>query len=357
MILRHENLNRLLEIHHLHDFDPENAKHLELLNQISLADIGENKGSLSTLPPFERHPYLKTLDAIPNITGLMIGTFPPITYIADHFGLPKLSNGKQRMLQRPAIAYFHGNKNSLWKFSPFNFQSILNHIERDKKPSMITKALYDKNIMYTDMILYCQRELKHEEKKNGIVLKYTASDTALHNIVLNKNVFDFLLKNTAISRLYFTNSFAFGMGEDFFTRQGLYNLKKRDAFQLFLKGADINGFKIEVALPDNKSSWLHINEFERPINELDSLNRFMRTKVHIKMRLSRLNSIKIYDLVFSVSPSAIGGNRTKSESNPCVIKYSKENKVNIKESCEGLIRQSLKAFFNNNLKTLTIYNA
>lgn len=354
MILKHENLDNLLAKYPIRDFNDENTAHLNQLHEQSVADIKNNMGKLSSLPPLEKHPYLKKLDASADITGLMIGTFPPITYLADDFNLLKLEYGKQRRLERPEIPFFHGNRSSFWKFSPFNFNKILSHQNRDEKPSMISQSLASKNVAYTDIIKYCQRSFPLDKKK--IVDKYPADDACLNNIHLNTDVYDFLFTNNKVNRLYFTNSYAFGMGKDFFTGKGTYYLKKRDAFQLFLKGASDMRIMIEVSLPNLNFQWININERQRVVNERKDVNSFMRTKAYLKMRLTKDGIVKVFDVVSSVSPSAIGGTRTTSESNRCVIKYAEGNKVNIKESCEGLIRQSLKAFFDNDVKSLAQYN-
>lgn len=354
MILRHENLEKLLEKFPIADFDVENLAHLDLLHQLSVAEIGKNKGKLSNLPPLEKHPYLQQLNVNADLKGLMIGTLPPITYLADKFELPKLSYGSQRFLERPEIPYFHGNRGSFWKFSPFNFDAIINHSIREEKPLMISDNLASYKIAYTDMIQYCQRSFA--VKKKETIDKYPADDVCLNNISLNNNVYDFLLNNTSLDRLYFTNSYAFGMGDSFFTAKGMYQLKKRDAFQLFLKGANLKGITIDISLPDNVN-WLNINEAQRSRQELKSINELLRAKVVLKMRLTKNNTVKVFDVISSVSPSAIGGTRTTSQLNSCVIKYSDGNNVDIKDSSEGLIRQSLKAFFNGDVKSLIKYNA
>lgn len=355
MILKHENLDRLLEKYPIPNFNIDNVEHIELLNELSIAEIASNKGKLSNLPPMEKHPYLRQFDESADIYGLMIGTFPPITYLVDTLSLAKLEFGRQRGLKKPEIPFFHGNKNSFWKFSPFDFDRIIKHQDRAEKSSMIIDSLANKNILYTDIIRYCQRSFALDKKET--VDKYSAKDVCLNNIYFNTEVYDFLFSNHKVDRLYFTNSYAFGKGEHFFTATGAYYLKNRDAFQLFLKGANDAGLKIEISLPENNLNWININEGERGKVEREKLNSILRTKVHLKLKLHRNGIIRFFDVVSSVSPSAIGGNRNKSEFNFCVINYSKINKVDIKMSCEGLIRESLRAFFNDDVKSLTKYNA
>jgi hypothetical protein len=181
MIHQNNNLQLLSEALGLADLDLVNPHNYELINQLSIQVIADNNGLLSIIPPFEKHPYLEEIDCA--ITrGLMIGTFPPISYLCDQLGLPNLTfNG---IFSPPDLPYFHGNYSSLWKYCPINFENIL-QFARNEQPLRIKNALQENHIAYTDIISFCQRELREE---NGIS-SYTAEDKQLNNIVLNNSVF------------------------------------------------------------------------------------------------------------------------------------------------------------------------
>ena len=215
MIKRHANINHLKGLFSVPNFDENNLGHWEQLHQLSIQSIVNNGGALPAIPPFEKHPYLEPLDVNTTATGLMIGTFPPITYLCDLVNKDKLTfNGKSsRGLKQPPINYFHGNRGTFWDHVPFNFDMIITNQNRNERKQLLIAALEESRILYTDIIHYCQRELGQTEKGKT---KYTANDTDLYCLIFNQNLIDFIFTNETINRLYFTNSYMFGKGGSFF---------------------------------------------------------------------------------------------------------------------------------------------
>lgn len=354
MIKRHSNIDKLKQQFSITNFNDNNIEYWEQLHEKSIQVIIKNGGVLPLLPPFEKHPYLEDLKPERTFTGLMIGTFPPITYLCNLVNIDKLIfQGKSsKGLKRPLIDYFHGNKGSFWSHTPFDFEAICSM--QNPKQGLIAELL-SLNIEYTDIIKFCQRNLGETKKGK---LKYTAGDTDLNSIILNKNVIDFLLTNQTVNRLYFTNSFLFGMGENFFNKFGEYSLVKNDAFQLFLKSAHLLDLKIEIQIPNSNNVWLHINENNNMHKETrNNLNKILRTKAFVKLKLSKNTIVREFDVVSSVSPAATGEDRTTSQNNPCIKNYARINNISIESSPKGLLIETLDAFFNNDVNRISQYNA
>ena len=357
MINQNPNIDLIKVLYPIPNFDENNLEHLEQLHQDSIQSILNNGGALPIIPPFEKHPYLEPLDVNTTATGLMIGTFPPITYLCDLVKQDRLTfNGKSsRGLKQPPISYFHGNKGTFWDHAPFDFNLIIANKNRNERKQLIKEALSVRQIIYTDVILYCQRELG---KTGNGKLKYTANDTDLSNIILNQNVITFLFENNSINRLYFTNSYLFGMSGSFFNKYGKFSLNKNDAFQLFLKSLQQSGVKIEIQIPNSDLGWLLINEDSTMTKERrNNLTQILSSKAMVKLRLTKAEHVRLFDLASSVSPAATVATRTTSQNNPCVKKFSTINKCSIEDSPRLMLNMTLEKFFNNELAQLAQYNA
>jgi hypothetical protein len=215
--------------------------------------------------------------------------------------------------------------------------------------------LANRNVIYTDIIKYCQRVLGKTGKGK---LKYTANDTDLHSLFLNDAIIDFLFTSRTINRLYFTNSYLFGQGGSFFTKHGQYSLSKNDAFQLFLKALQSNEIKIELFIPNTEFDWLQINEDESMSKDKRTfLNQILTNKAFAKIRITNGEHVRCFEIASSVSPAATGETRTTSQNNQCVINYSTVNNCPLEDSPKLLLMASLNAFFNNQLNSLAQYNA
>jgi hypothetical protein len=351
-----KNLKELLENLKINDFDEEKTKDLEELHNLSINQIKKNNGELLQIPPFEKHPYIEDLDIESNVAGLMIGTFPPITYLCDTLSLDNLTfKGKSsKGLKKPKISYFHGNEGTFWDFAPIDFPKIINYPNRSNRKEILKEELSKLNIHYTDIIRYCQRKLG---KTNSGKVRYTANDTDLHNIVLNNQVVDFLLKNNSINRIYFTNSCLFGKSGNFFSSKGEYSLTKNDAFQLFLKSLNSQGLNIEIFFPNSDLGWININENKTMTKEQRLfLNINLKTKVVAILRLKNKDIQKTFYIASCVSPAATSKNRNTSQKNPCVMNYSTIHKVTIEDSPKALLKETISAFFNDKLDEIIVYN-
>jgi hypothetical protein len=349
MIHQNNNLQLLIEDLGLEDINLANPHNYELINQLSIQVIADNNGILSIIPPFEKHPYLVEIDC--SITkGLMIGTFPPISYLCDQLGLANLTfNG---IISPPDLPYFHGNYSSLWKYCPINFDNI-QQFARNEQPQQIKNALQENHIAYTDIISFCQRELR---ENNGI-FAYTSYDKLLNNIVLNSSVFSNIFNCDHINRLYFTNASFFGANNrnnHLFDRYGNYILDDRDAFRLFLKGANDLGYKIEIARNEEPENWHVINEGHRTNIARRSLNKLLTTKVILRMRLSIDGNSKILQLYSAVSPAAV--NRGMVRRNNCVIKFRENQNIIEEDAPRELLKEILLSFFENRIDGLINYN-
>jgi hypothetical protein len=349
MVLRNNNLELLCESIGLAEIGIINPEHYELIHLQSIEPIQNNGGELTEIPPFEKHPYLENIDC-KNTSGLMIGTFPPVSYLCDQLGFPNLTfNGN---ISPPDIPYFHGNYSSLWNYCPINFDNI-KQFPRDEQPQQIKNVLRDNGIAYTDIIAFCQRELR---ENNGIA-SYTAEDQLLNNIVLNVSVFPLIFNCPNIDRLYFTNASFFGSNNrnnHLFDRNGNYIIDNRDAFRLFLKGANDSGYNIEIAKNEEPNIWFNINEGLRANFERRSLNKLLTTKVILKIRLSKDGNSKTMQLYSAVSPAAI--NRGMVRRNRVVINFRENLNIGEEDAPRELLKRVLLSFFENTIEGLSDYN-
>lgn len=335
MILCNEQFKLLLDQFGLLGFDKNDVQKLEELNRICLDGITATGGALPFIPPLEKHPYLTPLVPDSDTQGLMIGTFPPISYLCDSLQVPRLVfNG--RNISHPDYPFFHGNMGALWNYSPID----LGVVARDKFAQRIIQRLEESKLVYTDMIAFCQRALAIDEDGN---VKYTAADTLLNNIVIHEQVYPFIMNSDKLDRLYFTNSSFFSGNSALLGSNGLYRLKERDAFGLFLKGAHDLGYKIEISTVENVDGWIGINEGPRPAGLRKQINSLLSNKILLNLRLSREGVHKVFKVFSALSPAAV--NRGMVRRNQCVQKYSLQYLEHIANSPAGLLRMVLTAFF------------
>lgn len=344
MIKRHPNIDLLKQQFPIPNFNESNINDWDQLHRLSIRAIANAGGVLPNLPPLERHPYLVNLDPQSEVTGLMIGTFPPITYLCSQYNLVNLTYNKQKFTA-PDIDYFHGNYSSLWKYAPIGFNQI-RLSNRSQQPLLIKNAIGAAGINYTDIIKYNQRVLKDN--------KYNASDKNLNSIIPNTQIFDYL-KESIVDRLYFTNASFFHKSNNLFNPQGFLNLKENDAFGLFIKTAlDLN-IKVEYRL-EGKVNWIEINELPKPTKVRKDINSDLRSKVLLNLRLTFPSAKpKNYKICSSVSPAALRRGRVKK--NPSVQLFSITNNTPIENTPERLLIETLERFFNNQLGPLARYNA
>jgi len=349
MILRHENINHLLQQFPIDGFDESIVDHLCILSQHSLRAVLESGGLLPALPPLEQHPYQRQVKLTSDITGIMIGTFPPISYLCDTLQLPNLTFGNQ-VISAPDIPYFHGNYSSLWKYTPIGFERIkLN--SREEQPQLIENVLKNAGILYTDIISFCQRKLE----STGGITKYTASDKLLNSIEINSGLIAALMGNHKVNRLYFTNASFFSTNNSLINNQGFYQLRERDAFGLFIKGAHDHGIMVEFSVPNDPDTWFWINERQMSPGLISDINHKLQKKVALKLRLSKDNITKTFEICTAVSPAAV--NRGMVRRNQCVLNYSNIHALDISVAPTGILTTVLQSFFANNITNLYQYNA
>lgn len=343
MIKRHQNIDTLKGLFPVPNFDENNLAHWDQLHQSSVQSISNNGGALPEIPPFEKHPYLEPLDVNATATGLMIGTFPPITYLCSQFNLANLTYNNQAFTA-PDLDYFHGNYSSLWKYAPIGFDQI-QLANRDLQPQLIIDELSAAGLLYTDIITYTQRELNDN--------KYDAGDKNLNSIIPNTQVFQFL-KESSVARLYFTNASFFHTSNKLFDGQGLLRLQENDAFGLFVKTAIDLNIKVEYSLW-GQENWTELNEQPKPLNIRNAINNDLKTKVILRLRLSFEEDKKEYGICSAVSPAAV--NRGRVRQNPVVQLLRNNLNIPIANAPATLLTTTLTHFFNNNLNALAQYNA
>ena len=343
MIKRHPNIDLLKQLFPIDEFDETNRDHWEQLHQLSIQSIVNENGELPVVPPFEKHPYLETLDPQSTATGLMIGTFPPITYLCSQYQLLNLTYNNQTFTA-PDLDYFHGNYSSLWKYAPINFDQI-QLANRDEQPQLIKDALNAADVLYSDIIKYSQRELNNN--------KYDAGDKNLNSIIPNTQIFEFL-QHSLVERLYFTNASFFHTNNNFFTAQGILKLSENDAFGLFVKAALDLGIKVEYSLW-NQENWTELNELPKALNVRNNIHNDLRTKVLLKLKLTFDDFEKEYSVCSAVSPAAV--NRGAVRQNACVQLCQNHYEIPIANAPSRILSDTLSCFFNSNLNELAQYNA
>jgi hypothetical protein len=345
MILKSPILEVLLDQFKLQDFDENDNLHLNALNKLSIQLIVAGNGALTATAPLEKHPYLVPLVASDNIKGLMIGTFPPISYMCDSYNLPNLHFGKQK-ITAPDYPFFHGNVGALWTYTPVN-NGYGSSISREDSPREIKIALRNYYIEYTDIISYCQRSLQDD-------VKYSSLDSLINNISINNEIYPFIMDSVHLNRLYFTNASFFSSHNKLFNKIGCYSLSQRDAFGLFLKGAHDLGYILEISMPANPLEWININEETRPSYLIKEINTLLLKKVVVFLKLSKSNITKVFTIYSALSPAAV--NRGKVRVNKCVINYSNLYKESIEESPKLLLELVIKDFFAGDIHNLSKLN-
>ena len=345
----HNNINQLLLNFPIPGFDANNILHWDMLHVSSIMNIAGGLGTLPQIPPLEKHPYLQPflhpLNDNINATGLMIGTFPPITYLCSQLNFADITFNNQTF-HAPNIDFFHGNKGSLWKYAPIN----LNLIQLNPpllQPGLIANALNEAGIIYSDIVKYTQRKLN---KKN----KYDASDDNLTSIMPNIDLVHFLFQSDSINRLYFTNASFFVGSTNFFNRQGLINLKANDAFSLFIKSALDEGYRIEIEDCNNQPNiWIGLDEQPKPANVRTTINNILNTKVLLRLKLTKDKKSKVYEICSCASPAAVNRN---VHLNPCCVQFGILNGVQGVNAAVGLLEEVLRRFFDDELMLLAPYN-
>ena len=342
MIKQNQNIELFKRMFPIPNFDQHNLAHWDQLHQYSIQSIVNSSGALSEIPPFEKHPYLEPLDINTTATGLMIGTFPPISYLCSQLNLANLTYNTQSF-NAPMVDYFHGNLGSLWQYSPIGFDQIILS-NPNERPQLIVDALNAACVIYTDIIKYTQRILNNN--------KYDARDKNLRNIIPNFDIFKLLFHSDSINRIYFTNTSFFVSSSPLFAEDCTLNIRENDAFGLFIKSALDYGIKVEYQIW-NSNEWIEINENPRTVQQRRLINNQLKTKIVLKLKLKYNENEKTYEICSCASPAAVNRN---AHLNPCCIQFGGENNFQGVQRAKELLRYVLNCFFSNNLNLLAQYN-
>lgn len=331
-------------------------------NQIIAAIAGGN-AMLPMNPGFELHPYKGQL-TFTNQSKIIIGTFPPISYLIDSIKLNNpgiiLNTLSQptppyQQITPPSIPFFHGNISALWGvlLTPVEL-AVLNAqlaISRQAAKTWLIKFLTNKEIYYDDIILSTQRKLGNIKPQGN--LGYTHEDKNLQNICIDNDLIIKTITNTELEVVCFTNGATFGVnGLQLYTQRnkaGLVNTKSNDALSLFLRGCQDLGLEIELqCLPQYR--WT-------PISALNKTQ--LSTKLIFEIRITKgrrciHNSLvdfdkKSFTAITPFSPAAHGN----IEYHPIVKSY---RNINGNVSVSAILKEVYSKFRNNLHASLYPFN-
>jgi hypothetical protein len=276
--------------------------------------VNANQRKLPPNPAFEMHPYLQYVSQ-EYLEKYIIGTFPPISYVIDlllsEYSL-EISHLLQpiagRRIKKPDIPFFHGNRRLMWDYilTQEELEELSLKENRENKKEFLIKWLQENGIIYSDIIFSIQRKLE-----DG---RYSAKDTQLYNICINKNLISHILFNPNVKYLMFNSGSTFG-------QNNWVNMENPKSFDLFIRGCLEVGLKVELRInqgPTHHFNWIEINVANAAI-----INQYFRNKIafEIKLTISKntnkaflsncLNSesffSKEFHVVTPVSPAGIRG--------------------------------------------------
>ena len=207
-------------------------------------------------PPIERHPYLNFNNNQDN-SKYIIGTFPPITYLADNMNLGGghvfYPNGVE--VNAPNIPFFHGNRESLWNilFTLTGTIAVYNALpNRMDKVAYIEDWLQLNGITYSDIISCCSRKA------------YDASDNGLMNILPNYDLVQKIYSDENEPVILFNTSPVFGASGLSLNGNGAIRFNSTTSFGLFLEAYRLIGAKIYIDwVNPNPNGWVLLS----PANE------------------------------------------------------------------------------------------
>lgn len=209
---------------------------LRLLSQHALNYLrNSNPPTLPVNPAPEKHPYKELLPINPLFTKYIVGTFPPITYLADSF--PGLRFSSEKFVSRPQIPFYHGNRQMLWKYLiPSQEYELLSN-DRIQRRQEIINFLVENQINYADIINYCQR------------VEYNANDSNLFNIQLNQDLIDIILNSTHQNLLLVFNTGSMFTSSGITFSNGVLN-PKQYVFDMFIYLLITAGVLVEIQVGD-----------------------------------------------------------------------------------------------------------
>lgn len=283
--------------------------------------------TLPANPPFEKHPYLGLVQLM-DYEKYIVGTFPPVSYVADLLGVPEINQPTGDIISRPWIPFFHGNRGRMWLYL-LTHQEYLQLLEivplaangdpaRTQAHDFLIAFLQENNINYSDIINACQRELRNNA--------YTSEDKRLWNIcIYDRLVRQLLLNSNARVVLFNTASLFKESGLKIHRHETIHGLPGQidivtatSSFDLFLRACQELGLKAELRILQGPT--LHFDWTEVNVENRVFLQHHMRNKLICEGRLSSrsesansLPGFKSKDLTFitPLSPAAVNRGRAR----------------------------------------------
>lgn len=322
MILLRKDLQDLNEQEYLQNL-PQNNDHIAQV-------ILDNGGQLPAIPPVEIHPYSYTEHNL-GYDKMIIGTFPPISYILDNELLNGINLNHQR-IYRPIIPFYHGNKGGMWKILLGNhdYEAIIALRDRNQRRQEIIEELIFRFIRYDDIIYSTKRRITN----NG----YNAEDKNLFNIIPKISLIEDVLKKKELIAILFNTSTTFS-DKIKINRDNKINIESDTnikSFDLFIRTTQELGFSVDFKLDDINGNvvfdWIELNYQNRQLIK----NNFSY-KMIFKMRVRKQNSIlKEIIVITPFSPSARG----RVDLNPIVANWLIQNPNNNRNDLLRNIYQS-----------------
>lgn len=232
---------------------------IELFNHSVNWIRNSNPLRLPIFPPPEKHPYLNLCPINPEFEKFIIGTFPPITYMADLFPGIQFSNGVR--VSNPQLPFYHGNRQMLWQYLLPEYDYNLLSDDRLERRNQIINFLNDNRINYADVISYCQRA------------QYNADDANLFNIILNGQLLEIATRKSdeEILLVFNTGSLFTARGLKFY-RNGQINAASF-VFDMFIALVIEAGIEVQIQFQHQQP--IALNYINRDVlSEYSNIIRF-----------------------------------------------------------------------------------
>jgi hypothetical protein len=284
---------------------PENNNHI--------ADyILAHNGQLPPQPMFEKHPYEYTEFNL-GYDKMIIGTFPPISYIYDNTILAENGIDQEK---RPLVPFFHGNRASMWNVLLIGdcFEEILMMDRSLRRNELIDELIY-RFIRYDDIIKFTRRE------KTGD--RYTAEDKKLFNITPNFSLVKDVLEKKELDAILFNTSTTFSKNIKI-NKNNKINIEKDSnikSFDLFIRTIQDLGYKVEFRL-ENSDFEVLLDWIEVSYQNSNLIQSNFSHKIIFKIRIS--NFAKIVKEFYAVTPFSPAA-RGRVDLNPIVSLWLNNN--------------------------------
>lgn len=304
MILR-QNLQNGETVEQIMAELPENNNHIA--NYILV-----NNGQLPKHPKFEKHPY-EYEEYNLGYDKMIIGTFPPISYIYDH---PLLEENNIGQNEKPKIPFFHGNLGSMWNSLLIGdlYQEILDLPRNERRLELINELIF-RFIRYDDIIKYTRRNISND--------KYTAEDKNLFNIIPKESIINDVLQKDGLIGILFNTSTTFSKNIDINVdnKVKIESSNNIKSFDLFIRTIQEIGYKIEFKL-DNSNNDIILDWTEVNFQNRNLIKNNFSYKIIFKVRiLNEIEIIREFYVITPFSPSARG----RVDFNPILKKWLKVN--------------------------------